>query len=907
MHRILLLIFLCFSSLTFAQVVKVTGRCVDQRGKILPDVSVSSKYAEKKFVWTDSEGRFELEFHNRFSATIFFKLDTYDKRELDLVFNNRDSIDIGDFKFPFQVENAVHVIQQIENPFDVEPLPPIDLQKMPMGGVPKFLALTTVASSNNELTSNYNVRGGSYDENLVYVNGFNIYRPFLTRSGQQEGMSFINSALVESIQFSGGGFNAEYGDKLSSVLDITYKTPGVIDEDSLEGSVMASLLGVEAHVGHAVSNRLNYLVGARYRSNGYLLNSLPTKGSYNPVFWDAQMLVNFAITDKLTWSTIAHFSSNNYRFTPQTSQTDFGTANEAYSFTIYFDGQEQTRFQTMMGGTALKYETRDSKSHLELYATVFNTDEREYFDIQGQYYINELETDPSKEEFGDSIAVLGVGTFLNHARNRLNATIINIYHHGDHEFNKGYKDPDSLKFRSNFLKWGVNFQMDEFTDVLSEWKMIDSAGYSVPQSTNNEIELFETIKGDLNLSAQRYTSFVQLNSVWSKNKKNFPVSVTKKYKNKEGKRVKVEFKDTIAESRSKWALSVGARGGYTSSNNEFFVTPRATLKYFPRMYMVDDSTVTRRNVVFKLSSGMYYQPPFYREFRTFDGALNMDVLSQKSLHFVTGTDVYFNMWNREVPFKFTAEMYYKHLWNINTYEIENVRTRYYANNDAVGYAYGLDLNIHGQFVDGIESFFKVGFLHTKEDILTDEFKEYYNAAGETIIFGYSEDQVVVDSATIQPGYVPRPTDQWVNFGALIQDQMPKYESFSVQVGVQFGSRLPYGPPDFNRYKDTLRMKSYFRVDIGMSYDFLYRYKEKVAAKEFRMSRNAGIDPEKEEIKDNFWSRRFDDAILSFEVFNLLGVNNVLSKQWVQDVQGIYYSIPNYLTQRRFNLKLILRF
>lgn len=907
MHRILLLIFLCFSSLTFAQTVIVTGRCVDKRDKVLPDVMVSAKNAKSQFVWTDKAGRFELVFVNQLGTTIFFKLDTHDKLELDLFFDHKDSIDIGDFKFPYQVEDAVQVIQEIENPFDVDPLPLIDLQKMPMGGVPKFLALTTVASSNNELTSNYNVRGGSYDENLVYVNGFNIYRPFLTRSGQQEGMSFINSALVQSIQFSGGGFSAEYGDKLSSVLDITYKTPGVKDEDSVQGSAMVSLLGVESHIGHAVSNRLNYIVGARYRSNGYLLNSLPTKGAYNPVFWDAQVLLNFAITDKLIWSTIGHFSSNNYRFTPETSQTDFGTANEAYSFTIYFDGQEQTRFRTMMGGTSLKYETIDSKTHLELYATIFNTDEREYFDIQGQYYINELETDPSKEEFGDSIAVLGVGTFLNHARNRLNATIINFYHHGDHEFAKGYKDEERHKFRSHILKWGVNFQMDDFTDVLSEWKMIDSAGYSVPQSNNNEIILFETIKGDLNLQAQRYTSFIQMNSIWSKNKINMPVEVTKKYKNKKGKREKSIFRDTIPESRSRWALSLGARGGYTSSNNEFFVTPRATLKYFPRIYMVDDSSVVRRNVVFKLSSGMYYQPPFYREFRTFEGELNMNVLSQKSLHLVTGTDVFFNMWDREVPFKFTAEAYYKHLWNVNTYEIENVRTRYYANNDAVGYAYGLDLNIHGQFVDGIESFFKVGFLNTKEDILTDEYTAYYNAAGERIIFGYSEDQEVVDSVVVEPGYVPRPTDQWVNFGALIQDQMPKFESFSVQVGVQFGSRLPYGPPDFNRYKDTLRMKSYFRVDIGMSYDFLYRYKERIADQKERMRKNDGVDPLGKEVKDSFWSRKFDDAIISFEVFNLLGVNNVLSKQWIQDTQGVYYSIPNYLTQRRFNLKLILRF
>ena len=690
-------------------------------------------------------------------------------------------------------------------------------------------------------------------------------------------MSFINSALVKSVRFSAGGFDSYYGDKLSSVLDIEYKNP-----TEFRASAMASLLGVEAHAEQAVNSRLTYLFGARYRSNGYLLNSLPTKGAYNPVFWDAQFLTDYAINEKLTWSVIGHFSSNNFRFSPQTAETDFGMANEAYSFRIYFDGQEQTRFQTMMGGTSLKYKPSD-KLQLDFYATVFNSNEKEYFDIQGQYFINQLETDPSKEEYGDSIAVLGVGTFLNHGRNRLNATILNVYHNGQYELSSGFKGEDRSKYRSNTLKWGVNFQHDDFYDVLSEWKMIDSAGYSVPQSGSGQILLFETIKGELNLTAQRATGFLQWNGSWSSIKRNHWVQVSNK-ELKDSIKQKVIYTDTIRESVSRFALSLGARTGYTSINQEFFITPRATLTYYPRAYLVNKGRIARRGLSYRLSSGLYYQPPFYREFRTFDGNLNLNVVSQKSFHLVAGSDVYFNMWERDVPFKFTAELYYKYLWDINPYEIENVRTRYYAENNAVAYAYGLDLNVHGQFVEGIESFFKLGLMSTKEDILNDSYKEYYNAAGERIIFGYSDDQVVVDSAVIYPGYVPRPTDQWLNLGALVQDRMPGFEKFSVQMGLQFGSRLPYGPPDFNRYKDTLRMKSYFRVDIGMSYDFFYNSNS----------------------KEGFFKRNFTDAILSFEIFNLLGVNNVLSKQWIQDVEGKYYSIPNYLTQRRFNLKLILR-
>lgn len=892
MQRLLCLLLLIISFGSWSQQARVKGHLTDSRGKNAGYVVVKSFFAQPNSTYSDSLGNFVLNFPTSVSdsITIIFSLtgDADSKMDLTIKLNGRREIDLGEIRFGFQMEDQIVVEHLIDNPFEVDKLPTIDVQNIPGGQIARYLVLTTAAVSNNELTSNYNVRGGSYDENLVYVNGFNVYRPFLTRSGQQEGMSFINTALVQDIQFSAGGFNSQYGDKMSSVLDITYKTP-----DSLRGSALISLLGIESHVEAKINTRTNFIAGARYRSNGYFLNSLPTKGAYNPVFWDAQILVNHAITEKWTWSTLAHFSSNNYRFSPQTQKTDFGTANEAYSFVIYFDGQEQTRFQTMMGGTSLKWDSKRG-TNLDFYATVFNTNEREYFDIQGQYFINELETDPTKEEYGDSIAVLGVGTFLNHARNQLNATIYNIYHDGSHEIFKGSLLSDSLKRQSHTLKWGVNFQMDQFTDVLSEWRVIDSAGYSLPQGNDDQITLYETIKGNLSLTSQRYTSYVQLNSLWSKSKRNLPVEIVHRKKTGVGEKTYTTYYDTIHESASKWTLSFGTRSGYTSANNEFYVTPRATVKYMPRVYMVEKDTIVRRNVEYRFSAGLYYQPPFYREFRTFDGSLNLDVKAQKSLHLVAASQFSFNMWERESPFKFTAELYYKYLWDLNTYEIDNVRIRYYANNDAVGYAYGLDMNVHGEFIPGVVSFFKMGLLRTREDVIGDQYTEYYNAAGEKIIVGVSNDQTVVDSAIIYPGYIPRPTDQLFNFGALIQDRMPGYESFSVQVGLQFATPLPYGPPDFQRYKDTLRLRSYFRVDIGMSYDFLYKYREAKAKKNT-------------DVKENFWTRNFEDAIVSFEVFNLLGVNNVLSKQWIQDVSGRYYSIPNYLTQRRFNLKLIVRF
>jgi hypothetical protein len=871
------LLFLCASS-TLAQEVKINGQCVDNTNNPIEFVHVHCDAARQKRVLSNEKGFFELLVQANTQIEIICKTNNLEVRKIIVVGANPVQR-TPDFKFNFS-QLTVTVVAEKVDPFDIPKLAPIDYQNQVMNSVEKSLVYTTVASSNNELTSNYNVRGGSYDENLVYVNGFNINRPFLTRSGQQEGMSFINSALVKDVRFSGGGFDAQYGDKLSSVLDITYKTP-----DSLATSIMASLLGVESHLENRVGTRFDYLIGARYRNNGYLLNALPTKGAYNPVFMDAQFLTNYALTENLRWSVLGHFSSNRYRFAPQTSQTDFGIANEAYRFMIYFDGQENTFFQTFTGGTSLKWKA-GNKTKLDFYATIFNSNERENYDIQGQYFINQLETDPSKEEYGDSIAVLGIGTFLNHARNQLHATLLNLYHNGEQSLKRGYTDELQLRYQNHKLLWGINFQKDLFRDQLSEWKMIDSAGYSLPKSSENILLLQETIKNNLQLQTVRATGFVQVNSSWSKKQPYKIVEISKKTKINKTDPFLQKYVDTVLESTNRLTLNYGVRAGYTQINNDYYLTPRIGLNYMPRIYMVEKGKIVRRNVLYRVSSGLYYQPPIYREFRTFSGELNPSVLAQKSFHAVAGTDIYFNMWERESPFKFTAEAFYKYLWDVNAYQIDNVRTRYYANNDAIAYAYGMDLNVHGQFIKGIESFFKVGVLSTKEKFKNEQYYDYYNASGELIKPLVSTDLVAVDSVKIVPGYIPRPTDQLINFGALIQDKMPGYESISVQMGVQFGTPLPYGTPDTKHYNDTLRYKqSYFRVDLGMSYDLLYKQKQNL--KKIR--------------------KYCSGAILSFEVFNLLGYYNILSKQWIQDVNGTYYSIPNYLTQRRFNLKFIARF
>lgn len=858
--RSLLFLSLILTAGSLFSQVNVTGKCVDRKGNPVEAVTVKAEQSGKNpvFARTDSTGFFRLNLPVG-NARFTFRYDEPNTIRKDLGIPNQASFDLGIVQFNFENIQNVVISQGQQDENGLNALPHLDIQKLPVS-LEKYLTFATAATSNNELTNNYNVRGGNYDENLVYVNGFLINRPFLTRSGQQEGMSFIHTALVDNIYFSAGGFQAVYGDKLSSVLDIRYKKP-----DSLHASAMASLLGVEAHIEQGIGSRFRYLFGARYRSNGYLLNSLPTKGNYNPVFWDAQFVTEYDLNEHWQWTVLGHVSSNRYQFAPENQKTDFGTANEAYSFNIYFDGQENTRFLTMTGGTALKYHRKNWRA--DTYFTVFHSDEQEKFDIQGQYYINQLETDPSKEEFGDSIGVLGVGTFLNHARNKLNAMIVSVYHDGAVDFSE----------QSQF-RYGFGVQHDDFSDVLSEWRMIDSAGYSQPQVAGT-VDLKETIKGRLQLQNNRAHAFVQHHYEWKGARKDKVVS--DEIKDASGKITTVT--DTMHQTFSKWEVDFGVRALYTSYNDEFMVTPRFSINFIPARYLYHNGQFERRSMKFRFAAGLYYQPPFYREFRTFTGGLNPNVLSQKSLHIVFGGDYNFYMWGRTKPFKLSGEAYYKYLWDVNPYEIENVRTRYYADNIAKGYAVGFDANLHGEFVPGIESFFKIGVLSTKEDILNDYYWNYYNKEGE-LISSQSTDKKAVDSVEIFPGYIRRPSDQHLNMAILLQDHMPGLERFTVQMGLNFGSRLPYGPPDFTRYKDTLTMKSYFRVDIGLSYDLLYF---------------------KDRIKDK-WYGKLSDAIVSFEVFNLLGINNVLSKQWIQDVEGKYYSVPNYLTQRRFNLKVIVR-
>lgn len=708
---------------------------------------------------------------------------------------------------------------------------------MPGGGVEALLTGQLGVVARNELSSGYSVRGGNFDENLVYVNDIEVYRPFLVRAGQQEGLSFPNPDMIERITFSAGGFEARYGDKLSSVLDIQYKRPR-----EFAGSAMASMLGGAVHLESPMLNRrLRQITGFRYRTNQWLLSGGDTQGEYRPAYTDLQSYWTYDLKDNLELGFLGLYSRNLYDVVPQSRTTEFGPFSQPLRFTVYFDGRERTAFETWFG--ALSLNAKPSKDLLlKFQASAFRTFESERFTIQGQYRLGELERDLGSDQFGEVVRDLGVGTFLDHARNDLDATVLTVAH-------KGY-----LQLPGSYLQWGVDARREAINDRLNEWSLIDSADYSVPLNGGEDLALSYALKSKLGMKSTRASAYVQNTWRWERGDDRW------------------------------WTLVAGARAQHWTYNGQTVASPRARLTWHPGWKRVlGPDSVIDRDYSFWLATGLYYQPPFYREVRRPDGTLNPGIRAQRSIHFLLGMDRWFEIWDR--PFKFTTEAYYKRMDDLIPYEVDNIRIRYYGTNNARGYAVGLDTKLAGQFIEGIDSWMSVGILQAREDLKDDFYYWRFNAAGDTIRPGYTFDQVAVDSSRVEPGWIPRPTDQRVGVSLFFQDEMPRWPTFKVHVSIVFGTGLPFGPPNFNRYADTLRTQIYRRVDIGFSKQFL--------GAEGQSTRG--------------WRKRISNLWLTAEVFNLLNINNTIDHTWVTDVVGRQYSIPDYLTPRRFNLKLIAWF
>ncbi len=707
-------------------------------------------------------------------------------------------------------------------------------------GIEALIKTMPGVSSSNELSSQYSVRGGNYDENLLYVNDVEIYKPFLVRSGQQEGLSFLNSDLVASILFSAGGFESRYGDKMSSVLDIRYKRPTVS-----AGSANVSLLGASLHLeGSSKDRRLMYLLGFRQKTNAYLLKAMETKGDYKPSFTDLQGMLMFEVNPKLEFSFLGNYARNAYNLIPSNRTTSFGTINEALQLRIYFDGKEADRFVNYMGALTSAY--RPSKEvTLKLIVSAFQTRESETFDILGQYWIGELESDMSSSTFGQALETRGVGSYLNHARNFLDATVGSAEHRG------------TVMRDQSTLMWGLKFQHESVTDKLSEWTMNDSAGFTLPYHIGEigkagnqfEIQLQDVLRTTINLESNRFSGFAQQS--WD-----------------------------IENTKGVWGLVAGARFNYWDLNKQFLFSPRGSVSFKP--YWNTD-------ILFRFSSGLYYQPPFYRELRDNLGNINKELKAQSSLHFVAASDLNFLAWGR--PFKFIAEAYYKYLNHLVPYDVDNVRIRYFATNNAKGYATGLDFKVNGEFVKGVESWASLSLMRTREDLDGDFYTDYYNAAGQLIIPGYTSDMAAVDSITTERGFMPRPTDQRLNFSLFFQDYLPRNPTYKMHLNLLFGTGLPFSPPGVARARNAQRMPSYRRVDIGFSKQIIGE-----------AGRHGSTEVSRKGVL-----RHINNIWISAEVLNLLQVNNTISYIWVRDVNNRQYGVPNYLTPRQLNVKISVEF
>jgi len=633
------------------------------------------------------------------------------------------------------------------------------------GGIEALLKTMPGVVSNNELSSQYSVRGGNFDENLVYVNDIEIYRPFLVRSGQQEGLSFLNSDLVSSVLFSAGGFEARYGDKLSSVLDIKYKRP-----TQFAASATASLLGASAHLeGVSKNKKFTYLAGSRYKTNQYLLNALETKGSYKPVFLDLQSLLTYTFSKKLELSVLGYISSNNYTLVPESRNTKFGTINTTLNLTMFFDGQESDRYNSRMGAITLTQKPNQNLL-IKWIGSVYNSKETEAFDILAAYFIKELPALADPNDTINNYTVKGVGGFLNHARNQLDISVLNAENR--YSYSKG----------NSTTSWGFKYQHEIINDRINEWQLIDSTGFSSPNPSGipgqpgntKPLILNYQLKKSAAISSNRYTAFVQ--NTWN-----------------------------LDGDSTDLSLTAGIRFHYWDYNKQFLASPRVSLAYKPQW---------EKDILFRFSAGYYFQPPFYRELRNLKGEINEKLKAQKSLQFVAGSDWNFSAWNRQ--FKFVTEVYYKHLSDLVPYQVDNVRIQYLGINGSKGYAYGIDMKVNGDFVKGVESWASLSYMKTAEDLYNDVVIQYRNSAGAIIQKGFTKDEVVTDTTLFYPGYIPRPTDQRITFGLFFQDFLPMDPSFKMNLGLYFGSGLPTGAPNSPLYTHTHRLPSYRRIDLGIS-------------------------------------------------------------------------------------------
>lgn len=816
------LLLTIFLSPIFAQSkLRVFGYVIDNNNR---GIELANVYFDKTTIGTttNQNGYYELSTTVKDSVTIVFSLLGYETIRHTLSPKQavmQISVELRPTSTQIQ---DLDVVAQRRQTSTMDYLDPLKSKLMPniSGNFESILITFAGVTSNNELSSQYNVRGGNFDENIVYVNGIEVYRPLLVRAGQQEGLSFINNDMVQKVGFSSGAFNAEYGDKMSSVLDIEYKKP-----TEFESSVSMSLLGATAYVGTS-KNKFTQLHGIRYKTSAYLLGSLDTEGEYNPSFIDYQGYFTYKLSEKSEMTFLGNFSQNIFNFVPTTRETNFGTYNMGRKLTIFFEGQEKDIFRTAFGALSYHYHPQQNIK-LSLTSSAFQTDENENFDILSEYHLGEVKMD-LKEENREG-ATLGIGKYHEHARNTLNATVVNIGHTG--EFNG----------ISHKLKWGANLQREIIADQISEWEWRDSVGYSLPYDDEN-VNLYYNMKASNTLTSWRTTGFIQDTYKWRGDAGGF-------------------------------TLTGGLRAHYWTFNKELLVSPRVSLAFIPSW---------EKDFSFRLGTGLYYQAPFYKEIRdtvsdalgNVNIALNENIRAQRSVQFVLGGDHYFRAFGR--PFKFTTEAYLKLADRVITYDVDNVQITYSGYNNAKAYTAGIDFKLFGELVPGTDSWINFSLMNSKEDIIGDSYLQHT----------YDENRNIKSSTMVWPSWVSRPNEQRYAFSMMFQDYLPNNPNYKLQLKFVYSDGMPYGPPRNNLYRGVLRAPAYKRVDIGAS-------RILVSGKDALMNKK--------------WMKGLQSIWLNLEVFNLMDFKNVNSYYWVTDIYGQQLAVPNYLTGRQFNVKLIVDF
>ena len=808
---------MCIGYISFAQNAHVKGIILDSEKRPVSDVNIVASGSASK---TDSNGFFEIEIPSNKKVSLIFT--HISLKMMSLTVNLKpNEIFVFNPVMNNSAEQMGEVFVSSNNKKRIQGITVIDaetIKKIPgaNAGIENILKTLPGVNSNNELSTQYAVRGGNYDENLVYVNEIEVYRPFLIRSGQQEGLSFTNTDLVQNVDFSAGGFQAKFGDKLSSVLDITYRKPtefGAV----LEASFLGGSIAVDAV---SKNKKWSAVTGVRYRNNSLLVNSQDTQTNYTPTFVDVQTNINYDISEKWQMSFLGNISRNKYLYQPLTRETKFGTIDQPMALAVYYEGQEKDQYDTYFGALKTTYKVSPSLT-LKLIGSLFHTTEQEHFDILAQYRLGNVNADGTTDV--DNVDFTrGIGSQLNHARNDLDALIANA------EI-KGFKE-----WSNNQLEFGLKYTRESIRDRVVEWEMIDSAGFSINPPivilpVNNQP--YEPYTGPL-LPYQdvRATNFNTINrfSGYAQYNNQSEIGSSKVWYN-------------VGARFQSWNVS----GAAVEGKNQIVFSPRAQFALKPDWDM---------DMVFRLSGGLYHQPPFYRELRDLNGVVNPNVKAQESVHIVLGNDYNFKIWNR--PFKWVTEIYYKSLSDVNVYSIDNVRIRYIANNNAKAYAQGLDFRLNGEFVPGTESWISFGYLKTEEN--------YENK-----------------------GYIARPTDQRLKFAMLFQDYMPNIPSVKLYLNLVYNTGLPGGSPSYSDpYLYQNRLNDYRRADVGFAKVF--------------------VDSNTQSSKTG-WIKNFKELSLGLEIFNLFNNQNAITNTWVRDVYSKnQYAIPNYMTSRVFNVKLNAR-